>query len=366
MAVLRSPGASTPGPAAAVVAPPVTEAPDAPPTLPLPHVSLAGPALFRYVATKCGLLQDPFAGRVVARSSTGLYWFLAFLLSLGSVVPVIWGFVIKQYDRISPGVLGWVVARTRWLDRVYASSDAEQVVFLNAGFDFRPYRLSSPAGAALFEVDAPSAQSQKLSLLAALGGKKEALRRITFASVDLEEEAAKGGGGGVAAALASVGVDPAKRTLFLLEGSLNVMSRTAALATLEAAGKWPPGSALALTFISADVEPAPDRKEGGGRGGGRGAGSGPGSGYGAEAHLENRGPFAYFYPPGGDACEPWLLRAYGGGGKAAPVAVAVAKHSASEALEREVLARLASWPSYVCGKFRCMGHTHAVLLQVAK
>jgi methyltransferase (TIGR00027 family) len=131
--------------------------------------------------------------------------------------------------------------RTRFFDRLtLAAIDAgiTQVVIVGAGYDGRPVRFATP-GVTWFEVDHPSTQSDKRARLLEAGADVAAIR---FVAIDLTD-------GDLGAALAGVDHDPARPSLFLVEGLLAYLPRPVADRVLRALRhRAPPGSRTAAAF----------------------------------------------------------------------------------------------------------------------
>ena len=77
------------------------------------------------------------------------------------------GFFIKTgYAELrGPGVIGFLMARERYIDDVlknYLSEGLQQLVILGAGYDLRAYRFDLPGRVKTFEVDHPITQADKL------------------------------------------------------------------------------------------------------------------------------------------------------------------------------------------------------------
>jgi len=115
-------------------------------------------------------------------------------------------------DRGAPGAYGYLIARTRYLDRALLealSRGLDQLVILGAGHDTRPYRFAEPIGGIpIFEVDLPEPQSRKRARLARYFGSVPAA--VTFVTADLTKETWP-------TALLEAGYDPSRTTLFVLE-----------------------------------------------------------------------------------------------------------------------------------------------------
>jgi methyltransferase (TIGR00027 family) len=106
--------------------------------------------------------------------------------------------------------------RTHFFDEYFAdatqasAAGIRQVVILAAGLDSRAYRLSWPAGTAVYEIDQPQVLEYKTGILEAHGAVPTAQRRPV--PVDLRDD--------WPAALASAGFDRSRPTAWLAEGLL--------------------------------------------------------------------------------------------------------------------------------------------------
>lgn len=74
-------------------------------------------------------------------------------------------------QRISPGLLAWISARTRFLDELVlaAATGPTQLVIPAAGLDIRAYRLPLPAGSVVYELDRTDVFAVKRRILSRLG-----------------------------------------------------------------------------------------------------------------------------------------------------------------------------------------------------
>jgi methyltransferase (TIGR00027 family) len=131
--------------------------------------------------------------------------------------------------------------RTRFFDRLTLAAiegGGTQVVIVGAGYDGRPVRFASP-GVTWFEVDHPSTQSDKRARLLDAGADVSAIR---FVAIDLTV-------GDLGAALEAAGHDPARPSLFLVEGLLGYLPRSVADRVLRALRHCAtPGSRIAAAF----------------------------------------------------------------------------------------------------------------------
>jgi methyltransferase (TIGR00027 family) len=110
------------------------------------------------------------------------------------------------------GMYQWVIARTRYIDDVFANvaPSVAQVLIMGAGYDSRAIRFADQLRAArVFELDAPAPQADKRSGLE--HRKLTVPDNLTFVAVDFETDS-------VAERLAQAGFVMGTPTLFLLEG----------------------------------------------------------------------------------------------------------------------------------------------------
>ena len=126
------------------------------------------------------------------------------------------GFAVHRASlAMSPVEVPTIQVRTRWIDERIADARTrglDQVVILAAGMDARSYRLESLRGARVFELDRDFVLDYKAEKI---GGTKPACERIEIA-VDLRDDWPR--------ALRAAKFDPAKPTLWLVEGLLTYLN----------------------------------------------------------------------------------------------------------------------------------------------
>ncbi len=133
--------------------------------------------------------------------------------------------------------------RTVVLDRAISAGPIEQLVILGAGFDTRAWRLGALQNATVFEVDHPATQALKRQRAAAMPAKA---RQVRFVATDFHQDY-------LAASLRAAGYDAGRPVFWLWEGVTMYLRPEAVAANLEAlAALSPPGSRLALTYMSKD------------------------------------------------------------------------------------------------------------------
>lgn len=112
-----------------------------------------------------------------------------------------------------PRMVDTFAARTRYYDEYFAEASAagvRQVVIVASGLDARPYRLSWPAGTAVYEIDQPEVIEFKTATLSQLGAVPAVEHRAV--GIDLRED--------WPAALCAAGFDIEAPTAWLAEGVL--------------------------------------------------------------------------------------------------------------------------------------------------
>lgn len=112
-----------------------------------------------------------------------------------------------------PGINGAVVARTRFIDDIvlqYVEEGLAQIVILGAGYDSRAYRIEGiKQKVTVFEVEYPFTQQIKIQKVVEVLGEKPG--HVKYVPMDFIKDDLK-------ACLLKSDYDPAKRTLFIMEG----------------------------------------------------------------------------------------------------------------------------------------------------
>ncbi|MCJ7739230.1 MAG: SAM-dependent methyltransferase [Anaerolineae bacterium] len=130
-------------------------------------------------------------------------------------------------ERKAPGVIGFLVARCRYIDdylQACLETGLDQLVILGAGLDSRAYRFEQLEGhVRVFEVDHPATQQAKLGKLAKIFG--ELPEHVTYVPIDFNEEALR--------RLLDFGYSPQVKTLFIWEGVTHYLTAEAVDQTLE-------------------------------------------------------------------------------------------------------------------------------------
>jgi methyltransferase (TIGR00027 family) len=182
------------------------------------------------------LFQDPLATRFVPPA-----WRLALL---GARLVVVRRAIEAIYDRVGgPGPRASAIARTRLIDDLIceASPSIDQLVILGAGYDTRAHRLGCLAHVAVYEIDHPSTQANKRTVLTRTKPLTTAMPK--YVAVDFEHD-------DLAAALIASGYQRLQRSMFLWEGVTQYLSSNAVAKTLSAIRQAARrGDTLAFTYI---------------------------------------------------------------------------------------------------------------------
>ena len=157
--------------------------------------------------------------------------------------PKIWNFLINMREKSSPGVIGGIICRTRYIDDVLINAIKEgvgTVVNLGAGMDTRAFRIPGIENIQYFELDSPELQKVKRAYIDKKIGElpsNVSLVPIDFNSQDLGEE------------LKKAGYTLSSKTLFLWEGVTQYISREAVDNTLKYVAQASTGSNIVYTYV---------------------------------------------------------------------------------------------------------------------
>ena len=142
----------------------------------------------------------------------------------------------------------WTAVRTKFIDDALAAERAAgvaQVVCLGAGVDMRAFRLDALRGCRLIEVETPEMHEARRVLVDSLGLEAVCERKAVCCDVTQTEELAR-------KLESEGGWDPAKPTVWLLEGLLMYMSKAAQEDLLSLLGRSSaPGSCAIINFLYA-------------------------------------------------------------------------------------------------------------------
>jgi methyltransferase (TIGR00027 family) len=155
-------------------------------------------------------------------------------------------FVKTGYTELrGPGVMGFIVARERYIDDVlkaFLEQGLQQLVILGAGYDARAYRFDQLKNQVkVFEVDHPATQADKIARLRRIFGTVP--EQVNFVAVDFNTQTLE-------KRLPDSGYDPSLRTLFIWQGVSMYLQSDAVDNTLRfVARQSAPGSAIVFDYI---------------------------------------------------------------------------------------------------------------------
>ena len=144
-----------------------------------------------------------------------------------------------------PGVVGFIVARDRYIDDVlqdFLKDGLQQLVILGAGLDSRAYRFDGLKDRVkVFEVDHPATQAEKLARVQAIFGILPA--HVAYVPVDFNTQTLE-------QRLPESGYDPKLKTLFIWQGVTMYLTAEAVDDTLRFVVQHSaPGSAIVFDYI---------------------------------------------------------------------------------------------------------------------
>ena len=182
------------------------------------------------------LFEDPYSEKLL----TPFYKFFIVLMRS----PKIFDFFMKSREKSTPGLMGWMLCRFRYIDDVLKDSIAkkkiETVVNLGAGMDCRAYYIPGIESIRYFEVDHPSVIKQKKAKMGKILGKLP--DHVIFVPIDFEKQS-------LDTELKKAGYNLTSKTLFISEGVTQYISKEANDSTLKYVAQAAPGSKIVFTYI---------------------------------------------------------------------------------------------------------------------
>ncbi len=181
------------------------------------------------------LFEDPYSEKFLSP------FYKSFVILMRS--PKILNFLIKLRERLSPGIIGGLICRTRYIDDVLNNAINEgvgAVVNLGAGMDTRAFRISGIENIQYFELDFPELQKVKRAYIDKKIGElpsNVSLVPIDFNSQDLGEE------------LKKAGYTLSSKTLFIWEGVTQYISKEAIDNTIRYVAQAATGSRIVFTYV---------------------------------------------------------------------------------------------------------------------
>jgi methyltransferase (TIGR00027 family) len=182
------------------------------------------------------LFEDPFSEKLCSP----LYKFLLFLQRS----PKINEAIVNLKEKSTPGVMGWLFCRIRYIDDILKNSIAEKeietVVNLGAGMDCRAYYIPGIENLRYFEVDHPSVIEKKKAKMKKILGTLP--HHVTYVPIDFEKQS-------LDTELKKAGYNLTSKTLFIWEGVTQYISKDANDSTLKYVAQAAPGSKIVFSYI---------------------------------------------------------------------------------------------------------------------
>ena len=199
-----------------------------------------GAAFFRAVGMlypgEKRICEDPVAEKLL----TPLYKFFLNLMRS----PRRFDSMIALREKMTPGILGWMFCRTRYIDDVVEKSmssyNIRTIVNLGAGMDSRAYRIPERENVRFFEVDHPRIIKMKKAKIKKILGKLPG--NVMYVPVDFNRQH-------LSDELDKAGYKTTEKTLFIWEGVTQYISADANGATFSYISKAAPGSRVVFTYI---------------------------------------------------------------------------------------------------------------------
>jgi len=181
------------------------------------------------------LFEDPYSEKFLSP----FYKFFVIIMR----PPKIWNFLMNMREKSTPGVVGGILCRTRYIDDVLNNAikeGVETVVNLGAGMDTRAFRIPGIENIQYFELDFPEVLKAKRAYVDKKIGElpsNVSLVPIDFNSQELGEE------------LKKAGYTLSSKTLFIWEGVTQYISKEAVDNTIKYVAQASTGSRIVFTYV---------------------------------------------------------------------------------------------------------------------
>jgi methyltransferase (TIGR00027 family) len=182
------------------------------------------------------LFEDPYSEKFL----NPFYKFFIFLMRS----PKVFDSLMKFREKATPGLVGWMFCRFRYIDDVLkeniAKKEIESVINLGVGMDCRAFYIPGIEGMRYFEVDHPSVIKTKKAKLENILGKLPDY--VVYVPIDFEKQA-------LDTELKKAGYNLGSKTLFICEGVTQYISKEANDSILKYVAQAAPGSKIVFTYI---------------------------------------------------------------------------------------------------------------------
>ena len=163
------------------------------------------------------------------------------------LLPGLYHVLIAAVERRSPGTLGSLLCRTRYIDDALVSSlrtGTRQVAVLGAGFDTRPYHIPGIDRIRVFEVDLPAVQYLKWERLQKTFGLVPP--HVTLVPANLNERR-------LAREMKAAGFRPDAKAFFIWEDAMQYHAAAAVESVFDYVSQAADGSRMAFTYIDSEA-----------------------------------------------------------------------------------------------------------------
>jgi len=181
------------------------------------------------------LFEDPYSEKLLPP----IYKFFVDIMRS----PKIWKFLMNMREKSTPGVIGGIICRTRYIDEVLIDAvkeGVETVVNLGAGMDTRAFRIPGIENIQYFELDFPEVlKAKRVYINKNIGALPSNLSMVPvdFNSQDPGEE------------LKKAGYTLSSKTFFIWEGVIQYISKEAIDNTLKYVAQAPTSSKIVFTYV---------------------------------------------------------------------------------------------------------------------
>jgi len=198
-----------------------------------------GPALMRAAENLLPedrrLFEDPYSEKFLSP-----FWKFWVILMHS---PKIFDAFIKIREKRTPGIIGGMICRTRYIDDVLNNAIEEgigAVVNLGAGMDTRAFRISGIKNIQYFELDFPELQKTKRSYIDKKIG--ELPSNVILVPIDFDRQ-------DIGDELQKAGYSLSTKTLFMWEGVTQYISKEAVDETIKFVAQASAGSKIVFTYV---------------------------------------------------------------------------------------------------------------------
>ena len=180
------------------------------------------------------LFEDPFAQKLLP----SFHRFIIFLMRR----PKIFNFLMRWREKTTPGLVGWMFCRFRYIDDVLKDSikTIETVVNLGSGMDCRAYYIPGVKNIRYYEVDHPSVIKKKKAKIKKILGVLP--NHVVYVPVDFERQNPE-------TELKKAGYKSSDKTLFIWEGVTQYISEQANAKTFGFIERAVVGSKIVFTYV---------------------------------------------------------------------------------------------------------------------